>query len=136
MASLERFVAAQAPVYARVLDELHAGCKSTHWMWYVFPQIAGLGHSDMARHYAIANRAEAEAYLAHPVLGARLAESTQAVTAWGGRRDLVAIFGSVDALKFRSAMTLFEAVGATYCARALDALCGGTRDQRTLQLLG
>jgi uncharacterized protein (DUF1810 family) len=104
--NLDRFVEAQAPVYDRALSELKAGRKQSHWMWFVFPQIAGLGHSPMAQHYAIPNLAGARAYLAHPLLGARLRECTQAVMAVEGQ-TAHEIFGSPDDLKFRSSMTLF-----------------------------
>ena len=106
---LRRFVEAQAPVWPHVLSELRAGRKQSHWMWFVFPQIAGLGHSTMAQHFAIASRAEARAYLDHAVLGPRLLE----VTGWFCPSKAAArtqIFGSPDDLKFRSSMTLFDAV--------------------------
>ena len=104
--NLDRFVEAQAPVYDKALAELKAGRKQSHWMWFVFPQIAGLGHSPMAQHYAIQNLAEAQAYLAHPVLGASLRECTQAVLNVE-HRTAHNIFGAPDDLKFRSSMTLF-----------------------------
>ena len=105
-------------------------------MWFVFPQIAGLGLSPTARFYAIRDAAEARAYLADPLLGPRLAACTEAVLAWAGQRDLDALFGPVDALKFRSSMTLFEAAGGPDCfTRALDLFAGGERDRRTLALL-
>jgi uncharacterized protein (DUF1810 family) len=107
-ADLERFVAAQSAgdTYGRALAELRAGRKVSHWMWFVFPQVAGLGHSAMAQRYAIASLAEARAYLAHPVLGPRLIECTEAVL---GHADRTAeqIFGGIDAMKLRSSMTLF-----------------------------
>lgn len=137
--NVERFVAAQDEVWDQVRLELAQGDKRTHWMWFVFPQIAGLGSSPMARHYAIADLDEARAYLDHPILGARLAEATQLLMGWAGRRDAGTILGSIDAMKFRSSMTLFEAAGddgATVCfGAALDGLCEGHRDERTLQLL-
>lgn len=134
--SLERFVTAQQPVYPQALAELRAGDKRGHWMWFVFPQIAGLGHSEMAQHYAIADRAEAEAYLAHPLLGSRLADCTDTMLGWTGRKSAEAILGPIDAVKFRSAMTLFEAAGggARY-ARALEAFFDGERDGLTLAAL-
>ena len=104
--NLERFVEAQAPVYDRALSELKAGRKQSHWMWFVFPQIAGLGHSPMAHHYAIHGLAEARAYLEHPLLGARLRECTQTALDVEGK-TAHEIFGSPDDLKFRSSMTLF-----------------------------
>src|SRR5882724_3520289 len=103
---LERFVKAQAPVFGAALDELKAGHKRTHWMWFVFPQLRGLGHSTMAEIYGIASLDEARAYLAHPVLGPRLRQCTEAVLAVADR-SLHAIFGSPDDAKFRSSMTLF-----------------------------
>jgi len=136
MESLERFVAAQEGVYAQALSELHAGAKRSHWIWFVFPQIAGLGRSETARFYAIADLAEAQAYLAHPLLGARLAECTEAMLDWAGRRDAETILGSIDTLKFASSMTLFEAAGGAPCfARALEAFFAGHRDKQTLALL-
>jgi uncharacterized protein (DUF1810 family) len=133
---LGRFVDAQAPDYGRALAELRRGRKESHWMWFVFPQLAGLGRSAMARFYAIGSLAEARAYLAHPVLGPRLAECTEAVLAQCGR-SAEAIFGPVDAMKFRSSMTLFEAAGegtGTF-GQALDSVFGGVRDDATLALL-
>jgi len=103
---LQRFVDAQAAVYSRVLAELRAGRKQSHWMWFVFPQVKGLGHSTMAQRYAIASRAEAPAYLRHGVLGPRLRECTALVNAVQGR-SITDILGRPDDLKFRSSMTLF-----------------------------
>ena len=132
---LERFVEAQAPSYGQALAELRRGRKESHWMWFVFPQIAGLGSSPMARHYAIASAGEAQAYLAHPVLGPRIREATEAVLAHRGR-SAEAIFGPVDAMKFRSSMTLFEAAaGGGPFGEAIDGFYGGRRDDRTLTLL-
>lgn len=105
-------------------------------MWFVFPQIAGLGFSEMARRYAIADLREARAYLAHPLLGPRLAQCVDAMLDWAGRRSAEAILGTIDALKFASSMTLFEAAGGSdRYARTLDAFCAGRRDGRTLELL-
>ena len=106
---LQRFVAAQAPVYERVQAELRNGRKHSHWMWFIFPQIAGLGHSAMAQRYAISSLAEAEAYLRHPVLGARLRECTRLVVAVDGK-SAHEILGSPDDMKFHSCMTLFTRV--------------------------
>ncbi len=133
---LQRFVDAQAPVIDGVIAELEAGRKRSHWMWFVFPQIAGLGFSAMAERYAIASRAEAAAYLAHPVLGPRLVECTTLVQAVEGR-SLNAILGSPDDLKFRSSMTLFAAVAPdpSVFEAALAKYGGGQRDARTLALL-
>ncbi len=135
MASLDRFVDAQRATYPQALAELRGGRKTSHWMWYVFPQIAGLGYSATARFYAVVDRDEAAAYLAHPLLGVRLAESTEAVMGWASRRDIETILGGIDALKFGSSMTLFEAVGARFCAAPIEAFRGGTRDDHTLRLL-
>jgi uncharacterized protein (DUF1810 family) len=133
--ALRRFVAAQEPVYLRVLEELRDGRKRSHWMWFVFPQVAGLGRSPMAERYAISGREEARAYLAHPVLGARLRECTAAVLAHG-ERSAHDIFGGPDDLKFRSSMTLFvEAGGGEPFAAALACFFGGIPDQATLGLL-
>jgi uncharacterized protein (DUF1810 family) len=104
---LQRFVTAQGPVYDDVLDELRRGRKTGHWMWFVFPQIAGLGRSEMSRLYAIASLDEARAYLAHPVLGPRLRTAAGLVLA-ADARSAEAMFGSVDAQKLRSCMTLFH----------------------------
>jgi len=132
---LERFVAAQDPVWARVTAELSAGAKRTHWIWFVFPQIAGLGHSSTAVHYALPSQAAAEAYLAHPVLGPRLVEAVQLMLR---HRDTPAetILGGIDAVKFRSCLTLFEAAGGGAVFKdALDAFYGGERDPATLKIL-
>jgi uncharacterized protein (DUF1810 family) len=133
---LSRFVAAQQRTYARALAELRAGDKRSHWMWFIFPQITGLGRSDMARRYAIGGLAEARAYLAHPILGPRLRECTMAVLAHAGAQTAEAILGGIDAVKLRSSMTLFEAAGDDQaCADVLDAFFDGTRDPETLRLL-
>lgn len=133
---LQRFVDAQEPVYDQVLRELRAGRKTSHWMWFIFPQIAGLGHSSTSRYYAISGREEAEAYLAHPLLGARLRECTSLVNAVQGR-SAHQIFGSPDDLKFRSCMTLFAECaedGAVFRA-ALEKYFGGEKDPLTLERL-
>ncbi len=134
---LQRFLAAQAAVHAQALAELRQGRKRSHWMWFVFPQLRGLGSSEMAQHYGVSGLAEARAYLAHPVLGARLLDCTEAVLALEGR-DLRAIFGSPDDLKFVSSMTLFSLAAERRpnpFAEAIERLCGGSVDQRTLALL-
>ncbi len=133
---LQRFVDAQTPVYDRVLLELREGRKRAHWMWFIFPQIAGLGSSPMAQRYAIASRAEAAAYLAHPVLGSRLRECTRLVAATEGR-SIHDILGSPDDMKFYSSMTLFaEAAPADAAFRAaLDKYFGGEPDPATLARL-
>jgi len=132
---LERFVGAQSPVYTRVLAELRRGRKQSHWMWFIFPQLAGLGHSAMAQRFAIASSEEAAAYLSHGVLGPRLRECTALVNAVEGR-TITEILGSPDDLKFCSSMTLFAAVsGETEFSSAIAKYYGGTRDRRTLDLL-
>jgi uncharacterized protein (DUF1810 family) len=133
---LDRFVAAQAGVYAQALAELKAGHKQSHWMWFIFPQIAGLGRSPTAIFYAIASAEEARAYLAHPLLGARLDECARAVLAHP-TRGADSIFGPVDAMKLRSSMTLFEAVAGDPApfASILDIFFGAERDRATLSLL-
>ena len=139
MSDLGRFLLAQDGTYAEALGELRDGAKRSHWMWFVFPQIAGLGHSPTARHFAIRDLEEARSYLTDEVLGARLREATSATAAWTGRRTLREIFGPVDSLKFVSCMTLFEfatgADGAGDFGRALDALAQGERDRHTLALI-
>ena len=134
--NLERFVEAQAPVYDKALAELKAGRKQSHWMWFVFPQIAGLGRSPMAQHYAIQTLAEARAYLAHPLLGARLQECTQAVVDVESR-TAHEIFGPPDDLKFCSSMTLFAQAAADdpLFRAALDRYFGGKEDEHTLKIL-
>ncbi|HET9161035.1 MAG TPA: DUF1810 family protein [Caulobacteraceae bacterium] len=133
---LERFKLAQAPIIDRALAELRGGRKQSHWMWFVFPQIAGLGSSLTARTYAISSLAEARAYLADPLLGDRLRACVEAVL---GHRDRTAeqIFGSTDALKLRSSLTLFAwaAPNEANFRRALDIFYGGQPDQNTLQRL-
>jgi uncharacterized protein (DUF1810 family) len=132
----QRFVDAQAPVYEQVLRELRAGRKQSHWMWFVFPQIAGLGYSPMAVRYAISDREEAAAYDAHPVLGARLRECTALVNQVEGR-TAHQIFGSPDDLKFRSCMTLFSlcAADARVFQDALDTYFNGAGDTLTIDRL-
>jgi len=133
--NLDRFVEAQAPVYDRALAELKAGRKQSHWMWFVFPQIAGLGHSPMAQHYAIQNLTEARAYLTHPLLGARLRECTQTVLDVEGR-TAHEIFGSPDDLKFRSCMTLFDLAAPDGIFRAaLEKYFSGEEDALTSEKL-
>jgi uncharacterized protein (DUF1810 family) len=134
---LDRFVAAQAPLIEQVKRELRAGEKRSHWMWFVFPQLAGLGSSPMARRYAIASLDEAVAYLRHPVLGPRLVECAGIVNAVQGRTAR-AIFGSPDDLKLRSSMTLFGRADPAEPAfrAALERYFGGEEDPRTVALLG
>ena len=136
MDALGRFVDAQCGVYDPALAELRAGVKRGHWMWFVFPQITGLGRSDMARRYAIADAVEARAYLAHPLLGPRLEACAKALLDWRGRKGASQILGPIDAMKLRSAMTLFEAAGGgPQFGAVLDAFFGGERDDATLAIL-
>jgi len=136
MDDLDRFVDAQDPVWPTVIAELHAGQKRTHWMWFVFPQLAGLGASPMAVQYALGSLGEARAYLAHAVLGARLREATRLMLRHAGR-PAEAVLGGIDAMKFRSSMTLFAAAapGETLFGEAIAAFFDGP-DPRTLALLG
>ncbi len=135
------FLEAQNQVYPEVLAELRAGRKRTHWMWFVFPQLAGLGRSDMAQRYALRNVAEARNYFTHAVLAARLVECTEAVLLHApdgvAPRSLNEIFGSPDDLKFHSSMTLFHraAPEAGIFGRTLDTFFGGGEDEGTLRLL-
>ena len=132
---LDRFVRAQAPDYARALSELRAGRKQTHWMWYVFPQIEGLGESAMSRRYSIKGVAEARAYLDHPLLGARLRECFAAVQNIEGR-SAREIFGSPDDMKLRSSATLFAAVsGEAVFENVLQKYFDGKPDEETLRRL-
>lgn len=133
---LERFVTAQESVFDRVHAELRDGRKRSHWMWFIFPQIAGLGQSSMSRRYAIADLDEAAAYLAHPVLGTRLRQCCYLVLEIE-RRGLAEIFGEIDAVKFRSCMTLFSRVPDSdpVFTLALQKYCGGKADPKTLELL-
>lgn len=133
---LQRFVTAQADDYARALAELRAGKKKTHWIWFVLPQLRGLGTSPMAHEYGISGLAEAHAYLAHPLLGPRLRECVEALLAHADT-PIETILGPVDALKFRSCLTLFHAVAddKTLFHRALDAFYNGEPDPRTLAIL-
>jgi uncharacterized protein (DUF1810 family) len=132
---LERFVAAQAQVYSRVAAELSDGRKRSHWMWFIFPQIEGLGSSATAQSFAIRSRAEAAAYLAHGILGPRLVECTRLVLAVKNR-TIHDILGSPDDLKFRSSMTLFGAVsGNPVFGQAISVYYGGAGDKATLEIL-
>jgi uncharacterized protein (DUF1810 family) len=136
--NLERFVAAQAPVFEAVLAELRAGRKRTHWMWFIFPQVGGLGRSSTARFYGISSLEEARAYLAHPVLGPRLDQCTR-ITLESESPSLHAIFGAPDDLKFRSCMTLFSRAADDpndVYRQALDRWCDGRPVEQTLALLG
>lgn len=138
---LARFKAAQAGVFDEALAELRCGRKRRHWMWFIFPQLRVLGRSPIARQYGLSGLGEARAYLADPVLGARLVAATQAVLA-ADAPSLHAIFGSPDDLKFRSCMTLFAHAGALHAddrpvfRQALDRWCGGVMDPLTLDAIG
>jgi uncharacterized protein (DUF1810 family) len=136
MDSLQRFLDAQAPVYEEACAELKAGLKTSHWMWFIFPQLRGLGQSATAIRYGIASRAEALAYLQHPVLGARLKHCMALLLAHGGL-SAQAIFGATDAMKLKSCATLFAAIAqeAPVFQQVLDQYYGGERDSRTLALL-
>jgi uncharacterized protein (DUF1810 family) len=132
---LQRFVDAQEPVYQRVLEELRRGRKASHWMWFVFPQIAGLGSSAMAQRFAIGSNAEAAAYLKHDVLGPRLVECTRLVLA-ARDRSITDILGSPDDMKFRSSMTLFDAVSTQpIFSDAIEAFYTEGKDPATLSIL-
>jgi uncharacterized protein (DUF1810 family) len=135
---LQRFITAQAPVFEMALAELKAGRKRTHWIWFVFPQLRGLGHSSRSQFYGIASLEEARAYLAHPLLGARLALCTETVLGCAAP-SLHDIFGSPDDMKFRSSMTLFglaSAEGENLFRQALDHWYGGQPDEQTVALSG
>ena len=132
---LERFIEAQDPVFETVLDELRGGRKQTHWIWFIFPQVEGLGRSATARFFSIRSRGEAEAFLKHPLLGRRLRECVETVLAIEDR-SAHAIFGSPDDLKFRSSMTLFGACsGGGLFQKALDRFFDGVADRETLTKL-
>ena len=134
---LQRFVEAQASMHERALAELKSGRKQSHWMWFVFPQLAGLGHSDMARRYGISEREEAIAYVQHPVLGDRLARCCEALLQWKDR-SATQIMGSPDDMKLRSSMTLFAAVApdTPVFQQVLEAFFDGEPDAVTLSKLG
>ncbi|NGP17105.1 DUF1810 domain-containing protein [Devosia aurantiaca] len=141
-ALVAKFLRAQDRVYPEAVGELRAGQKQSHWMWFIFPQLAGLGHSEMARNYALQSLDEARTFAAHPVLGARLRECTEAVLLHApdgaAPRDLTTIFGTPDDKKFISSMTLFARAlpDESLFPRALGAFNRGEEDQRTLALLG
>jgi uncharacterized protein (DUF1810 family) len=134
---LNRFLSAQEGIYDRVLSELRGGQKRTHWMWYIFPQIDGLGHSPTTRHYAVKSLEEARRYLAHPVLGARLVESAETVLAVQGL-SATDIFGHPDDWKLQSSMTLFALASepGSVFERVLEKYYQGKRDARTLEIVG
>lgn len=134
--NLQRFVEAQSRWIEQVCKELRDGRKRSHWMWFIFPQLRGLGHSAMANLYGISSRGEAEAYLAHFLLGTRLRQCTSLVIAVEGR-TVEEIFGDPDDMKFRSSITLFASVDAerSVFARALGKYFGGKPDQLTIERL-
>jgi uncharacterized protein (DUF1810 family) len=134
--ALDRFIDAQSEHYEIALGELRRGLKQGHWIWYVLPQIRGLGRSSMSLRYGIVDRAEAEAYLAHPVLGVRLRECVTAICAHRGTKA-TEILGDIDAMKFRSCLTLFAAVDqdTQLFRQALKQFYGGKQDMRTIKLL-
>lgn len=133
--NLERFVTAQFPVYERVVQELLFGCKTSHWMWFVFPQLRGLGESDQSKYYAIGSVEEARTYLEHDILGPRLLDCTMLVCKHTDK-TAVEIFGETDALKFHSCMTLFEIADEPEgdFSEALQLFFGGVVDARTISL--
>ena len=134
--NLQRFIDAQQDSFEIALEELRQGSKQSHWMWFVFPQIAGLGRSPTAHYFAISSLDEARAYLEHPLLGARLREGFSALLPWAGKRTAEEIFGPIDATKLRSSLTLFEAASNDpLFGRALNAFFDEIRDDRTLALL-
>ena len=133
---LNRFLSAQEGIYERALAELKGGQKRTHWMWFIFPQIDGLGYSPTAKRYSIKSMVEARQYLSHPVLGKRLLECAETVVALKGG-SVSEIFGYPDDLKFKSSMTLFEKIAGSdsVFSLALDRYCHGERDGMTLRLI-
>jgi uncharacterized protein (DUF1810 family) len=133
---LQRFVHAQEGAFDTALDEVRVGEKRSHWMWFIFPQLGALGRSPTATFYGIRSIDEARAYLAHPLLGPRYRQVVEAMMSWAGKRDTVAILGSVDAMKLRSSLTLFDQAssGESSFAEALAAFYDGP-DAQTLQLL-
>ncbi len=136
MNDLKRFLDAQENDFERALAEIKRGRKQSHWMWYIFPQIAGLGSSETSRFYAVKTSAEAELYLAHPVLGARLVRISEALLEIEGK-TANQIFGSPDDVKLKSCMTLFGSLENAHPVfqRVLDKYFNGTKDQRTLELI-
>jgi uncharacterized protein (DUF1810 family) len=133
--SLQRFLDAQQTSYQTALSEMKSGRKRSHWMWYIFPQIQGLGSSETARFYAVRDRAEAAAYLAHPVLGPRLVEISEALLGLASN-DAHSIFGSPDDMKLKSSMTLFAALNVNpVFQRVLDKFYGGAPDEKTRRML-
>lgn len=137
MHDLNRFIKAQQNSYEQVVEELERGRKSSHWMWYVFPQIDGLGRSTMAKHFALSSLEEAREYLGHPILGSQLRQCTGLVLQHSGVLDASQVFGSIDAMKFRSSMTLFSLIEPDgIFSQALELFYNSTPDLLTLQLVG
>lgn len=134
--NLQRFIDAQNGVIDTVLAELRAGSKRSHWMWFIFPQLDGLGRSATARYYGISSADEARAYLEHPLLGSRLRQCAAALQLWAGRRSAQEILGRIDGMKLKSSFTLFDAIepGSVF-AQALLNFFGGERDEQSLALL-
>lgn len=133
---LQRFIDAQQGIYHIALAELLGGAKKSHWMWFIFPQLSGLGNSPTARFFAIQSLGEARAYLDHPLLGQRLRECVEAVLPWSASRTAADIFGAVDCMKLRSSLTLFDQLEPeAVFASALAAFFGAVPDERTLALL-
>jgi uncharacterized protein (DUF1810 family) len=134
--NLQRFIDAQQDTFATALDELRAGAKQSHWMWFIFPQLAGLGRSPTAQFFAIASLDEADAFLAHTILGPRLRHCVSALLEWGGRRSAEQILGEVDAAKLRSCLTLFDCLEPDgLFRRGLNVFYAGRPDTLTLELL-
>jgi uncharacterized protein (DUF1810 family) len=134
--NLKRFIDAQQGVFETAIAELRAGSKQSHWMWFIFPQLAGLGQGPTAKYYGIASLDEARAYLQHPILAQRLREAIDAILPWAGRRRPEQVLGPIDALKLRSSLTLFAEVERDgLFVQALTGFYGGKRDERTLALL-
>jgi uncharacterized protein (DUF1810 family) len=134
--NLQRFVEAQDGVFETALAELRAGAKQSHWMWFIFPQLAELGRSPTAKFFGLTSIDEAEAYLDHPLLGPRLRECVEALLPWASQRSAQQIMGGIDAMKLRSSLTLFDRLGTTALFdQALVNFFGGERDELTLALL-
>ena len=134
--NLQRFIDAQDGVYETALSELRAGTKQSHWMWFIFPQLAELGRSPTAKFFGITSVDEARAYLAHPLLGCRLRECVVALLSWSGDRSAEEVLGGVDAMKLRSSLTLFESIEPNgIFSRLLLNFFAGKRDELTLALL-
>jgi uncharacterized protein (DUF1810 family) len=134
--NLQRFIDAQAATFETALAELKVGSKQSHWMWFIFPQLLGLGASPTAVFYSIASLNEALSYISHPLLGPRFHECLEAILPWAGRRSAVQIFGNIDAMKLRSSLTLFDRAEPAGLSRdGLNAFFDGNSDERTLALL-